>query len=188
MEGVTDIQSRADIISMIACSGLLLNAFSEQDIAARDRDPVALVGFALREPLIASTVGPTAADALRWVADTIIRNTPATSVHVFQGERVLCQAGVISSDPSKGVLQLMQKRPILNGVLETGEEVYCPDLQILPGKIEFTYIPMNCQSLLILPAKDLAVVVGSNQAKVFKLDDLTRIRTVVDLLKSQSAI
>ena len=41
--------------------------------------------------------------------------------------------------------------PILEKALRLSEEVYLPDLQILPGKVEFSYLPINCQSVLVLP-------------------------------------
>ena len=45
LDKVTDVQSRADIISVVACSALLLNVLSETDIEARDRAPVPLMGY-----------------------------------------------------------------------------------------------------------------------------------------------
>ena len=56
--------------------------------------------------------------------------------------------------------------PILEKALRLSEEVYLPDLQILPGKVEFSYLPINCQSVLVLPLPGSgAVVMGTNQGK-----------------------
>lgn len=58
-------------------------------------------------------------------------------------------------------------------------------LQILPGKIEFTYFPVNCQSVLILPlsrSRNLAVAMGTNEAKVLKLEDLVKLRALAAAL------
>ncbi len=53
------------------------------------------------------------------------------------------------------------------------------------GKIEFTYLPINCQSVLILPnGKSDAVIVGTNQAKALKLKDLKKIREAVDIFST----
>ena len=49
---VSDVQSRADLIAVIGCSALLLNVLSEQDITARSRDPVPLVGYAMPSPWV----------------------------------------------------------------------------------------------------------------------------------------
>jgi Cofactor assembly of complex C subunit B, CCB2/CCB4 len=57
--------------------------------------------------------------------------------------------------------------------------------QILPGKVEFTYLPINCQSVLVLPLPSGgAAVMGTNQAKVLKLNDLNRVRSVVNIYKN----
>ena len=143
---------------------------------------MALAGFALREPLIAPDVETQLASRLKWLAEAAIRNTPATSVHVFRGNSILCQAGVVSVESSKLSALPATRRPILDDVTVTGQEVYLPDLQILPGKVEFTYLPLNCQSVLLLPAKDLVVVVGTNKAKVMTVEDLSRIRALTRML------
>jgi hypothetical protein len=60
-------------------------------------------------------------------------------------------------------------------------------LQILPGKVEFSYLPINCQSVLVVPLGDagslrnVAVVVGTNRAKCFKFNDLNKIRSTVEV-------
>ena len=80
----------------------------------------------------------------------------------------------------------MSKMPILQKVLQGGDEVYLPDLQILPGKVEFSYLPINAQSLVILPfatGGGSAVVVATNQAKVMKVADLGRLRALTAILR-----
>lgn len=86
-------------------------------------------------------------------------------------------------------------------------------VQILPGKVEFSYLPINCQSVLVLPAPvppqsaappagaaaaaaaagadaDAddeavgAIVVGTNQAKNLKFADLNRIRSAASVFCS----
>lgn len=56
--------------------------------------------------------------------------------------------------------------------------------QILPGKVEFDYLPINCQSVLILPVNNGAVIMSTNQAKILKLKDLNRIRSLVAIFKN----
>ena len=76
--------------------------------------------------------------------------------------------------------------PILNKGFN-GEEVYLPDLQILPGKIEFSYLPVNCQSVLIFPLYNNKVaIMGTNQAKIIKLDDLAKIRLSLDVFQDMT--
>ena len=188
MERITDVQSRADIISVIACSALLLNVLSEQDIVARDRDPVPLVGFALRTPLIDTEVLTAAEQEItRWYITSILDATPATSVHVIHQGLVVGRGGVVGQGDSR-TLRLSEawdRMPIVQRTLSGGEEVYLPDLQILPGKVEFSaYLPVNAQSVVVLPlAAQSAVVVATNQAKALKLSDLAKIRALSKLLR-----
>jgi len=191
MERITDVQSRADIISVIACSALLLNVLSEQDIVARDREPVPLVGFALRTPLIDTEV-LTAAEqqSTRWYIQSILDSTPATSVHVVRQGFVVGRGGVVGQGDSRTLKlgEAWDRMPIVQKALSGGEEVYLPDLQILPGKVEFSsYLPVNAQSVVVLPlAAQGAVVVATNQAKALKLSDLAKIRALSKIYKQTS--
>ena len=75
---------------------------------------------------------------------------------------------------------------------DTGEEVYLPDIQILPGKVEFSYLPINFQSVAIIPLSGSdgaggakprgALVIGTNQAKVMRVPDLNKIRATTKLM------
>jgi len=67
------------------------------------------------------------------------------------------------------------------------------EYQILPGKVEFSYLPINAQAVVILPIRfpsvdgessQGAVVVAANRAKVFKLIDLTRLKAAVSLCQT----
>ena len=241
----------------MACSALLLNVLSETDIRARDREPVALVGYALPEIWIgggaegvSGVVGAIEENkqqvrvgaieennqqaqqqqqqqlvtqqnqALVWCIKTILRCTPASSVHVImEGGKelsdgtVLARGGVVGlgDKRSSSVLQGMERMNILNKAISDGEEVYLPDIQILPGKIEFSYLPINFQSVLIIPIGGIeggksgkggkgvlvkgakegqqtrrgALVIATNQAKVLRLPDLNKIRTVTKFLQQQ---
>eukprot|EP01031_Cornospumella_fuschlensis_P035615 gene35615-43193_t len=156
---VSDIQSRSDILAVMACSAVLLNALSDQEFATRERDVIALVG--------------------------ILSTTPIKSICIFNEKReFLGGAGVLSQPPNQLTNVIMQSSPILSKAIVQDEEVYLPDLQILPGKIEFSYLPINCQSVYILPLpvpQGGAIVMGTNQAKVLKYLDLNRIRSLVEI-------
>jgi hypothetical protein len=186
IEKVSDIQSRADLISLIACSALLLNVLSEQDISARDRDAVPLVGFSLKEPLLSSSNTENNNKLITWLIQSAISTTPAKSVHVIINGKVVGRGGVIGNGDNKSDTINTSNMSILNKALDNKEEVYLPDLQILPGKVEFTYLPINAQSVLVLPLsfKDNsqnAIIISTNQAKVFRLNDLARIRVLANI-------
>ena len=203
---VSDVQSRADIISVIACSALLLNAISESDIETKEREKVSLFGFALKDPLILKTNFRIDGggglyiknvdkiyDNTLWLINTILGNTPATSVHVVVDDICIGRGGVVGKDDAlsldiravKDGSNNGNKMAILQKSLDNSEEVYLPDLQILPAKIEFSYIPINAQSVLIVPfGKRSAVVVATNQAKVLKVKDLNRVRSAIKVFKA----
>lgn len=46
--------------------------------------------------------------------------------------------------------------------------------QTLPGKIEFDYLPENCQAVLMLPVHESStvVVIGTNRARAFTPKDI----------------
>jgi len=183
---VSDVQSRADIISVIACSALLLNVLSEQDIQTKNRDPVPLVGYALRTPLIKADLPSTLSSSLEWCIQTILKTTPVTSVHVINKTDFLAKGGVVGmkDDRINFAVNNIERMTILQKTLKVNEETYLPDLQILPGKAEFDYLPINCQSVLILPVNNGAVIMSTNQAKVLKLKDLNRIRSLVAIFRN----
>ena len=132
---ISDVQSRADIISVIACSALLLNVLSEQDITARTRDAVPLVGYAMKSPLIAEISGEqnkVKSDALSWCINTILKATPATSVHIILNNNFLARGGVVGMGDDRVSLEInnFSKMAILQKTVNNGEEVYLPDLQV----------------------------------------------------------
>ena len=49
-----------------------------------------------------------------------------------------------------------------------------PSSQKLPGKVEFDYLPENCQAVLMLPVREASavVVVGTNRARAFTPKDI----------------
>jgi len=183
----SDIQSRSDILSVMACSALLLNVLSDQDFATRERDKIALVGYAFKTPYFAPRASAIA-DQLTWLLTSVTKIEPVTSVHVFDGDfNLLGASGVVHTSFSRSIpSSILEKSPILTQALDANQEVYLPDLQILPGKVEFTYLPINAQSVLIIPLanKSGVVVVATNQAKALKFLELKRIRAIVDVYSS----
>eukprot|EP01031_Cornospumella_fuschlensis_P035613 gene35613-43190_t len=183
---VSDIQSRSDILAVMACSAVLLNALSDQEFATRERDVIALVGYALKTPIVTNNQLPQQdREKYLWLMNSILSTTPIKSICIFNEKyEFLGGAGVLSQPPSQLTNVMIQSSPILSKAIVQDEEVYLPDLQILPGKIEFSYLPINCQSVYILPLpmpQGGAIVVGTNQAKVLKYLDLNRIRSLVEI-------
>ena len=188
LEQVSMIQSRADIISVIACSALLLNALSESEVQMRDRDAVTLSGFSLQNPVLNKVaLADNNSEKLKWVCRMVVEAAEwITSVHIITQEGVMARYGVVTSGDNGSVTEIPLAKvdgPILKKAFgEAGEEVYLPDLQILPGRVEFLkYLPNNCQCVVVVPTPDGAVVVGSNRAKSITESDIDRVRAVLSL-------
>lgn len=132
---VSDAQSRADIVAVLACSALLLNVLSDQEIETRERDKVALVGFAISStaPLVSAEASTSFRTAAEWLVDAIMSCTPATSVHIISSTgKIEAAAGVVASTKEK-LLQLQltpQGCKILKEAIDKREEVYLPDIQV----------------------------------------------------------
>lgn len=127
----SDIQSRSDILSLMACSALLLNVLSDQDFTTRERDMVALVGYAFKTPYLASKAGNIASQ-LTWLLSSVTKIEPVTSVHVFDNDfNLLGTSGVSHSSFSRNIPSaILEKSPILTQALDANQEVYLPDLQV----------------------------------------------------------
>lgn len=54
--------------------------------------------------------------------------------------------------------------------------------QTLPGKIEFDYLPENCQAVLMLPVLEASavVVIGTNRARAFTPKDIAWMKGLCD--------
>lgn len=155
----SDIQSRSDILAVMACSGLLLNVLSEQDIVTKERDKVALAGYSIAAPWIASkgkvdTVHDADRDLddrrnkLRWLLrsllpanksnETSINSNLITSVHIFDRNlQLVAVSGVVSIACAQQILRRnspmdasLDPTSILRQALDENREIYLPDLQV----------------------------------------------------------
>lgn len=116
---------------------------------------------------------------------TISTAAPITSICIINNDKTLLAASGVVSGSNMNDFAMPASSPILSKTLQNGEEVYLPDLQILPGKVEFTYLPINCQSVVILPIADSgALIIGTNQAKSLKVMDLKRIRATAQIFSN----
>ena len=135
-ESVSDFQSRLDLISVMACSALLLNALTTQEIETKERDNVTLVGYSCINPVINPSIESTiVGDTSWWLCNIIMKGVQGvTSVHIIQKDQILARCGVVGAgdDRNEGIIR---KGKILTKALEEREEQYLPDVQILPGKV-----------------------------------------------------
>jgi len=165
----SDIQSRSDILSVMACSALLLNVLSDQDFTTRERDKVALVGYSFKVPYLASKAAAIA-DQLTWLLSSVTKIEPVTSVHVFDDDfNLLGATGVVHSTFARNIPSgLLDKSPILTQALDENQEVYLPDLQVcllLPLQIACIFLAYLCCLLLDFTGEG-RILVSSNQCTI----------------------
>lgn len=184
---ISDVQSRVDLLGIIGCAAVVLNAVSEQEIEIKERDAVPLVGYALKDPVVEDSLDNQSKSILLWAIETLMNTTEITSVHIIDSDRVIGRGGVIGREDnmSKSTLEI-QGMPILMNAIMKSEELYLPDLQILPGKIEFSYLPINAQAVLIIPFENKAIVTATNKAKSLKIVDILRTRSVAEVIRQLS--
>lgn len=126
---ISDTLSRSDIISLMACSAVLLNLLSETNITARERDSIPLAGEFIKMPIILDTLNKKEETSLNWLIKVLLTFSPSSSVHILRGEEFIGIGGVVAKGPS-GKIVPKNKGKILDKAINDQEEVYLPDLQV----------------------------------------------------------
>jgi len=127
---VGDIQSRADIIAVVACAAVILNAINAQEIVSRDREPVSLMGYSLNETQISKLVTGVSRPTISWACTALISNTQARSIIIVSNGMYIAKAGIICKSCLNDDVMNMQIMPILRKSIVDGSELYLPDLQV----------------------------------------------------------
>lgn len=182
-------QARADLLGVFASGAVLLNGVSKLDVTSVLAESVILEGTLLQEPIYVNEDSCLVKNSdLLWAMNSTLDATPAkTAVLLVYDSSInnwipTMLAGVVPSDKEmrEGAPSIITRRdtPILDRFLrqEGSKESYLPTLQALPGKVEFTYLPQNCQETLALPISwkgcKAALVLGSDTAKSFSPRDI----------------
>ncbi|CAM9614776.1 unnamed protein product, partial [Heterosigma akashiwo] len=175
-----DSQSRSDIITVITTGSLILNAFSDVDVKVREAEKVELEGPTAYEYSKQISTEQDRKD-IEWAAETLLTTIPCKSILIYYQGKTLARFGVVGKNKK------IVRAPILDKAMKSDSELYLPALQVLPGKVEFDYLPENCQSVLIQPIPGRspedeaigAVVMGGDQARCFTQRDIAVSRRVV---------
>jgi len=171
-EELANAQGRADILGLAVCSALLLTALSTIDLKVREKESVELAGVVFDEVLV-----PMSADReqnLRWAAGAISRVCEnAKSVAVYSNGQTVARLGIMGRE------QTVQVGPIAESALKSEKQQYLADLQILPGRFEFSYLPINTQAILIQPLGPRAfLVVGADKVRPFTGRDINMMNRI----------
>eukprot|EP00904_Undaria_pinnatifida_P004085 jgi/Undpi1/13678/HiC_scaffold_9.g03332.m1 len=166
---LVDTQARTDILGVIASGGLVTNGVYLLDLNVKEAEEVTLVGTFVQE--YAEELSSPARQDLQWLGESLLLVSAATSVLVYRDGKTLARVGVM------GESAVIKDAPILRKCFRDGldgREQYLAALQTLPGKIEFDYLPENCQAVLMLPMHESSavVVIGTNRARAFTPKDI----------------
>jgi Cofactor assembly of complex C subunit B, CCB2/CCB4 len=120
---------------------------------------------------------------LRWLCESLILTKPATaSVLVHVRGRTVARYGVMGSSSAVAADAPIVAKALREAAAGSSKETYLPALQNLPGKVEFSYLPENCQTVLLLPllGGEAVVVVGGSQARAYTPKDIAWIKGVCE--------
>mmetsp|Transcript_48588 Transcript_48588/g.105329 ORF Transcript_48588/g.105329 Transcript_48588/m.105329 type:complete len:315 (-) Transcript_48588:68-1012(-) len=177
-EELLNSQSRADLIATIAPVVILLDALTSLDITPREAEPVSMTG--VQTVWQDEEVGGILSTELQWAADALIENSPCTSLAVYWQNRTVLLRGIfapaMAKYPKANLREAVRPGPLLNkcAASKSGAPEYLPALQLLPGRIEFSYFPEDAQGVLIIPlgAQQGAVILATDRVRAFKEDDI----------------
>jgi hypothetical protein len=174
-------QSRADLIATIAPVLLTLDALNNLDITPKEADVVELAGTRVlwTEP----SVEGGARRELEWAAGTLMECLGCTSVAVWLSNGATISArGLFTGAAAAAPASAVQPGPLLTkcAASTSGAPEYLPALQLLPGRVEFSYFPEDTQALLMLPlgSQKGAVVLGANRKRAFASADVQWARAI----------
>eukprot|EP00322_Chrysochromulina_rotalis_P006260 CAMPEP_0115871158 /NCGR_PEP_ID=MMETSP0287-20121206/22715_1 /TAXON_ID=412157 /ORGANISM="Chrysochromulina rotalis, Strain UIO044" /LENGTH=266 /DNA_ID=CAMNT_0003325937 /DNA_START=1 /DNA_END=798 /DNA_ORIENTATION=- len=160
-------QSRADLIATIAPVLIVLKALSDIDITPRQPEPVLLEGCSV------SWVEPSIDEVLRteleWAAGALLAIESCAAVALYHEGRTLMLQGTLPLDPTgtrDELANAVKPGTLLCKCMErnNGAPDYLPALQLLPGRVEFGYLPAAAQGVLMLP------LIGSSGALILACD------------------
>ncbi len=131
LELVSDSQSRADIIGLIACSAVLLDWLSDEQVQVRERQSVPLVGFTLKEPEVSKSISKSYQQSVEWIMKSLLLVQSLTSCHVILDSNIVGHSGVVGYHSKLDLPLEISNLPILRDALEKRKQLYLPDLQVI---------------------------------------------------------
>ena len=162
-------QSRVDLLSAFACCFLMLDGISRRDVETNVADSVRLVA-AQRGKGFSATLTPSERRDLDWTATTLLDAMPdAATVVVWDHHRgTLARVGALGA----GILDL-EAPPTLRAALDDNEPTYLPDLQALPARVDFSFLPPNTPAVLLVPSGTTGIIIiAANRKRPFSPRDL----------------
>ncbi len=166
---------------------------THQDITVREADTIELQGAQVDDADL-QTLSARQATVLRWAADTYLETLANTkSVLVWHNDLTVLRKGTMPSNSGGGpgaveIKAIVQKALSFPAERDgLSQPTYIPDLQVLPGKVEFTtYLPELCQAVVLQPFDNNKglVVLGANKRRALTPKDLAKARVVAQKVQS----
>jgi hypothetical protein len=171
------LQSRADLVAVAAMCGVILEGLGARDVTSRESEVFTLKGTNARG--VSKDLTGNEAKLYTWAAESIISSQEsARVVFVWRGGNTVLRQGILGESPAVDAESLTFKLAIEKGLGDLAH-TYIPDLQAVPARVEFLYLPKNTQCVLIQPlgAAD-ALIVGCDRKRALSPRDIGWIRQV----------
>jgi len=164
-------QSRADLLAVAACAGLALDGLSVAAIDARPADPVALRG--VRGAGVAASLSAADRATVEWAAKlALAASASIQTVFVYHRGATVLRRGVLGDANAVDA-----NAPTFRDALAAGG-TYVPDVQAVPARADFRYLPRNTQAALVAPFEDGALVVACDRKRALTPRDVAWLRQV----------
>ncbi|KAJ1450419.1 hypothetical protein M885DRAFT_571269 [Pelagophyceae sp. CCMP2097] len=172
------LQSRADLVAVAALCGVILEGLGARDITSRESEVFTLKGINARG--VSKDLSAAQAKLYTWAADSIISSQEsARVVFVWRGGATLLRQGILGDSPAVDAESLTFKLAIEKGHDGNLAHTYIPDLQAVPARVEFLYLPKNTQCVLIQPlGPQDALIVGCDRKRALSPRNIGWIRQV----------
>jgi len=139
-------QSRADLLSLFACFFLILDGLSRRDVEARVAAKVA-PRYAARGKGLSAALSPRRRAVADWAVTTLLDALPDAATVVVAAPALggtIARAGALTDVADVD----LAGSPTLR---DARSPTYLPDLQALPARVDFPFLPPNAQAALLLP-------------------------------------
>ena len=178
-------QSRADLIATVAPVLIVLKALSDLDITPREAEPVLLDG--VDTEWIDPDVDAKTSKELSWAAESLMDTEACAAVAIWRSGRTILLRGTLPAAASAGAPgESIAPGPLLTKAMERRSAApdYLPALQLLPGRIEFDYLPSATQGVLMCPLTSCkgALILACDRQRGFTPEDIAWARAVAGRL------
>ena len=173
-------QSRADLIGAVGPVLIILKALGDLDITPVEKEAVPPAG------VLGEWVEPSLPEAVRtelgWASSALLEMNGCTTVALWRDGRTVMLRGVLPSRTVPGPDAVAPGVLLSKAAARTnGAPDYLPALQLLPGRVEFSYLPENAQGVLMLPLTGEtrgALLLACDRQRGFGPDDVEWARAI----------